>query len=143
MRSTIYGLLAGLALFAGACSSTGVNTADVFTPVTGSIVLNAQTSDSTIQSVDFELNQKSIGSGTAGSGGWTLNFDSTRYPNGIYNLTATGVTAAGTSVQLLNNSLLINNATSGSGASGTSTPATTASGASFFIPAPTSTPPWL
>ncbi|HEY9722780.1 MAG TPA: Ig-like domain-containing protein [Oscillatoriaceae cyanobacterium] len=152
MRSTIYSLLAGTALVVSACASTGVNSADIYHPQSGTVQLQAQTSDTTIQSVDFALNQQPIGTGTPVAGGWTVNLNTTQFQDGFYNLTATGVTSAGTQVQLLNNTLFINNGTSGasgtvppesSSGSETASDTQTASGASFFIPASTKTPPWL
>lgn len=121
MRPLKYAAAALMLAALTACTGTGVNTANVFQPQSGKVQLAVQTSDPTIQSVEFQLNGEVIGKDEDGSDGWSLEYDTTQKDDGIYTVTAYGTTSSGTQLQLLDNSLLIQNGGTGGGSSGTGT----------------------
>lgn len=121
LKFLAYALL--VAAFSG-CTGTGVNTANVFKPQGGTIDLNVSNlpDPSAYSSVEFQLDGKTLGKDTDVSDGWSYKLDSTSLTNGIHNVRAVGTTTGGEQVELLNNSIYIDN---GAGA-GTNTSASTA-----------------
>jgi Bacterial Ig domain len=104
-------LALAVAAFSG-CTGEGINRAEVFKKQGGSIDLNVSNlpDPSAYTSVDFELDGQPLGKDEDASDGWSFKLDSTTLSNGIHTVRALGNTPAGTQVELLNNSLYIDNA---------------------------------
>lgn len=118
MRQLKYVAMALLvAAFAG-CTGEGVNRANVFKPQGGTVDLNVSNlaDASAYTAVAFELDGQPLGAGEMADGGWTYKWNTTSgVTDGIHTVRAVGTTADGSTVELLNNSLFIQN----NGASGT------------------------
>lgn len=114
MRLFKYAALA-LAMLAFGCTGEGVNRAEVFKKQSGTIDLNVSSlpDAASYTSVLFEVDGNAVGNDQDGSDGWSYKLDSTKYSNGIHNVKVTGTTSSGTTVELLNNSLYIDNPTNG------------------------------
>lgn len=105
--------LALLGTLAG-CTGTGVNTADVFTPQSGSIQLTAAVTDPTLYSaVEFVINEGDAAAETViddnPGDGIEVTYDTTKLNDGINYVKAYGVGTDGTRTQILDNALLIDN----------------------------------
>lgn len=111
MRLFKYAALA-LAMLAFGCTGEGVNQAEVFKKQSGTIDLNVSSlpDAAAYTSVLFEVDGQAVGNDQDGSDGWSHKLDSTTLTNGIHNVKVTGTTSSGTTVELLNNSLYIDNA---------------------------------
>lgn len=121
LKFLAYALL--VAAFSG-CTGTGVNSANVFKPQSGTIDLNVSNlpDASAYTQVEFQLDGKALGTDTDVSDGWSYKLDSTSLTNGIHNVRALGTSSSGEQVELLNNSIYIDNG----GSAGTDTSASTA-----------------
>jgi hypothetical protein len=110
MRLFKYAALA-LAMLAFGCTGEGVNRAEVFKKQSGTIDLNVSSlpDAASYTSVLFEVDGNAVGNDQDGSDGWSYKLDSTTLANGIHNVKVTGTTSSGTTVELLNNSLYIDN----------------------------------
>jgi hypothetical protein len=100
-----------VAAFAG-CTGEGVNRANVFKPQGGTVDLNVSNlaDASAYTAVAFELDGQPLGAGEMADGGWTYKWNTTSgVTDGIHTVRAVGTTADGTTVELLNNSLFIQN----------------------------------
>lgn len=121
IRSALpFGIALAVTAAAG-CTGEGVNQANVYSPQGGMIDLNIDNLADPMAyvSVDFEVDGKNIGRDEDGSDGWSFKLDSSELTNGIHNVRAIGNTALGTTEELLNSSLYIQN----DGAAAPSTPA--------------------
>jgi hypothetical protein len=129
LKFLAYALL--VATFSG-CTGTGVNTADVFKPQGGTIDLNVSNlpDPTAYSSVEFQLDGKSLGTDSDASDGWSFKLDSSTVSDGIHNVRAVGTTTSGTTVELLNNSIFIQN----NGAASAASPAPSAAGTQFTRP---------
>lgn len=119
------------------CTGTGVNTAPVFQAQSNQIQLTATTADTTFTSVEFVVNEagtpitikdENLADGIA------VTFDTTQVDDGINFVKAYGVTADGQRVEILDNSLLVDNGgaggTGGNGGGSASPSPSAASGTS-------------
>lgn len=112
MRQLKYVAMALLVASLAGCTGEGVNRANVFKPQGGTVDLNVSNlaDPSAYTAVAFELDGQPLGAGEMADGGWTYKWDTTTgVTDGIHTVRAVGTTADGTSVELLNNSLFIQN----------------------------------
>lgn len=100
------------------CTGTGVNQASVFQQQSGEIKLSASTTE-TFSSVEFVIDDKDTVKDDNPSDGIEVNYNTANLDDGIHYVKAYGITADGQRVEILDNSILINNGNGGdSGASG-------------------------
>lgn len=84
--------LVAVVLFAGGCDATVNNTAQLFPVVSGSFDLNWTPTVDGVKSVEFIVSGTTVGKDTDPSDGFSVELDSTKYPNGILTI---GVLARG------------------------------------------------
>ena len=122
--------LAPLALALGlvGCAGTGINTAPIYKPTTGTITLAVETQETGVQAVEFQLdNSTLLGTDEDPSDGWSFPLDTTAYDDGIHYVKAFGLFGDGTRITLLDNTILIDNG----GGIGTGTGSGTETGNDF------------
>jgi hypothetical protein len=110
------GLLAVLVLLAAACQGRGQNTLDIYKGSDSSLISGATVFEvkvapeqSSVTAVQYFLNDNPIGTSTQGPN-FPLTFDTRTVPNAVHNLKALGNPGQG-DVELLNVSIMVQNAT--------------------------------
>ena len=102
------------------CSGTGQNTVDIFTVRNGAVTLTAEVPEGTatdITSVEFRVDGGPISTDAEGPE-WSVQFDTTKVPDGVHYITAVG-NPGGDEVVLLENSIIVRNNAAGGAANGT------------------------
>ncbi|MFP5501393.1 MAG: Ig-like domain-containing protein, partial [Candidatus Sericytochromatia bacterium] len=99
-----------LALSLVGCAGTGINTAPLYKPTTGTITLAVDTQEPGVQAVEFQLdNSTLLGTDEDPSDGWSFPLDTTAYDDGIHYVKAFGLFGDGSRITLLDNTILIDN----------------------------------
>lgn len=92
-----------------ACNPTFSNRAIVYPPVSGLFDINWRLSVAGVTSVEFFVDDRSLGTDSDASNGFSMEFDSSTVPNGLHRMRAVAKNAAGQTVGTVEHTLSIEN----------------------------------
>jgi len=92
-----------------ACTGRGINTAPVFTPISGTTTLSADLTNTsqTVEGVKFLVDNVEVGMDTQGPD-WSIDYDTRQIDNGVHFVKAIA-NPGGNEVVLLDVAILVNN----------------------------------
>lgn len=96
------------ALLLAACTGSGVNNAQVFVPITGSITLRAQTLTPYAQ-VTYLVDGQQVATASDPASGYQVRYDVAPLSNGLHLVSALGTLPDGTQQPLFSESILVQN----------------------------------